>query len=265
MPRMKRVTVSGAVLEQEIFNVAPNTKNLRGAAPKPAAERTEQEKAEYNRKQSLKRCIRTINATFEPFGSKAFYTTHTFDDAHLPKDYSGVRRVRDNYIKRLQYEFPDAVIVAFMGRGRRTKRFHLHCIIAGVDEKTIREKWKHGKVMRIEPLREHNYYNGIDHGRDYTALATYLHGHWKEEQGKGKRWRQTKNVKQVERKRPTMPKRRYSLDKPPITPKGYMLVEKRESNHYLGGYLCFKYVKIPPPDEKGNVKAGGIPRYGLVL
>ena len=40
MPRMKRVTVSGAVLEQEIFNVAPNTKNVKGAVPKPLTERT---------------------------------------------------------------------------------------------------------------------------------------------------------------------------------------------------------------------------------
>ena len=44
MPRMKRVTVSGAVLEQEIFNVAPNTKNVKGAVPKPLTERTAEEK-----------------------------------------------------------------------------------------------------------------------------------------------------------------------------------------------------------------------------
>lgn len=247
MPRMKRVTVSGAVLEQEIFNVAPNTKNLRGAAPKPAAERTEQEKEEYNLKQSLKRFIRIVNHNFN---SKSYYVTLTFDDAHLPQDFKGVRRALDNYIRRLQYLFPHMIAVAVMGRGKRTKRFHLHCIIAGVDEKTICGKWSAGSVKRIEPLREHNYYNGVDHGQDFTALAIYLFDHWTEEQGKGKRWKQTKTVRQPERKRPTLPKRRYSMDKPPITPKGYMLVEKRESNHYLGGYLCFKYVKIPPPDEK---------------
>ena len=86
MPRMKRVTVSGAVLEQEIFNVAPNTKNLRDAAPKPAAERTEQEKEEYNLKQSLKRFIRIVNHNFN---SKSYYVTLTFDDAHLPQDFKG--------------------------------------------------------------------------------------------------------------------------------------------------------------------------------
>lgn len=105
-------------------------------------------------------------------------------------------------------------------------------------------------IKRIEHLREHNYYSGVDHGQDFTALAIYLFDHWTEEQGAGKRWKQTKTVRQPERKRPTIPKRRYSVDKPPITPKGYMLVETHESNHYLGGYLCFKYVKIPPPDEK---------------
>ena len=50
MPRMKRVTVSGVVLEQEIFNVAPNTKNLKGAIPKPLTERTAEEKEKYNLK-----------------------------------------------------------------------------------------------------------------------------------------------------------------------------------------------------------------------
>jgi len=50
MPRMKRVTVSGAVLEQEIFNVAPNTKNVKGAVPKPLTERTAEEKEKYNLK-----------------------------------------------------------------------------------------------------------------------------------------------------------------------------------------------------------------------
>ncbi len=249
MPRMKRVTVSGAVLEQEVFNVAPNTKNLKNVMPKPLIERTEQEKEEYNIKQSLKRFIRIVNTNFDPH---AYYVTLTFDDAHLPQDFKQARRKRDNYIRRLQYAFPGLVAVAVMGRGRRSGRIHIHCIISGADEKTIRKKWTEGKVVRIEPLREHNYYNGVDHGHDYTALATYLFKHWTPEQGKGRRWKPTKTLKQPERKKPTFPKRWYSLDKPPITPKGYILVEKRESGHYLGGYLCFKYVKIPPPQAREN-------------
>ena len=251
MLRMKRVTVSGAVLEQEIFNVAPNTKNVKGAVPKPLTERTAEEKEKYNLKQALKRFIRIVNHNFSP---AAYYVTNTFDDAHLPQDFKAARRVLDNYIRRLQYAFPGMVAVAVMGRGKRSGRIHIHCIISGVDEKTIREKWTHGKIKRIEPLREHNFYNGVDHGRDYTALATYLFNHWTPEQGSGKRWKQTKTIQQPDRKKPTFPKRRYSLDKPPVTPKGYMLVEKRESAHYLGGYLLFKYVKIPPPVPAATTK-----------
>ena len=163
MPRMKRVTVSGAVLEQEIFNVAPNTKNVKGAVPKPLTERTAEEKEKYNLKQALKRFIRIVNHNFSP---AAFYVTNTFDNAHLPKDFKAARRVLNNYIRRLQYAFPGMVAVAVVGRGKRSGRIHIHCIISGVDEKTIREKWTHGKIKRIEPLREHNFYNGVDHGAE---------------------------------------------------------------------------------------------------
>ena len=93
MPRMKRVTVSGAVLEQEIFNVAPNTKNVKGAVPKPLTERTAEEKEKYNLKQALKRFIRIVNHNFSP---AAYYVTNTFDDAHLPQDFKAARRVLDN-------------------------------------------------------------------------------------------------------------------------------------------------------------------------
>lgn len=251
MPRMKRVTVSGDVLEQEIFCVAPNTKNLKGAEPKPLTERTEEEKEEYNRKQSLKRFIRIVNTNFGP---PAYYVTNTFDDEHLPQDFKGARRALDNYFRRLQYAFPDMVGVAVMGRGKRHGRIHIHCIISGVDEKTIREKWTQGAIVRAEHLRKHNFYDGVDHGRDYTALATYLFNHWTAEQGGGKRWRQTKTIQQPDKKKPTIPKRRYSVDKPPKTPKGYILVEKRESKHYMGGYLYFKYVKIPPPTPGDDMK-----------
>lgn len=247
MPRIKQVTVSGNVLEQEIFYVAPNTQKLKESTPKPQNIKTDDEKEEYNRKQSLKRFIRIVNTNFSP---SAFYVTNTFDDAHLPADFKGARRFLDNYFRRLQYAFPLMVAVAVMGRGKRSGRIHIHCIISGPDEKTIREKWTGGAVVRADPLREHNYYSGVDRGRDYEALAIYLFNHWTDEQGNsGKRWKQTKTIQPPDKKKPTKPKRQYSIDKPPITPKGYILVEARESKHYTGGYLCFRYVKEPPPAQ----------------
>lgn len=247
MPRVKRVTRSGDVLEQEVFYMAPNTKKIRGAAPKPPPDRTPEEKEIFNLKQSLKRFIRLFNHNFSP---AAYYVTQTFDDLHLPPDYKGARRALDNYFRRLKYDYPQMVAVAVVGRGRKSGRLHIHCVISGVDRETIKNKWSLGAVSRIEPLREHNYYDGIDHGRDYTALATYLFNHWDKEQGgKGKRWKQTKTIQQPEKDKPTIIKRKYTTSKPPITPNGYMLVQSRESEQYAGGYLYFKYVKIPPPDQ----------------
>ena len=252
MPRMKRITVSGAVLEQEIFNVSSNTKKLKDTEPVPLVERTIEEKEAYNLRQSLKRFIRTVNTNFDP---SAYYVTLTFDDTHLPEDFKEARRLLNNYIRRLQYKFPKMVAVAVMGRGKRNGRIHIHCIISGVDKKTIERKWTLGKVIRIAPLRGHNFYHGIDHGQDYTGLATYLFNHWTPEQGTIHRWRETKKtIKKPDKKRPTFPKRKYSLDKPPVTPKGYILVDKRESGHYLGGYLCFKYVKIPTQAANSTTK-----------
>lgn len=195
MPRMKRITVSGAVLEQEIFNVSSNTKKLKDTEPVPLVERTIEEKEEYNLRQSLKRFIRTVNTNFDP---RAYYVTLTFDDTHLPEDFKEARR--------LQYKFPKMIAVAVMGRGKHNGRIHIHCIISGVDKKTIERKWTLGKVIRIAPLRGHNFYHGIDHGQDYTGLATYLFNHWTPEQGTIHRWRETKKtIKKTGQKKADVP------------------------------------------------------------
>lgn len=241
MPLYMRKTRSGAVLEQEVYNIAPNTRNLRGAEPKPVNDRSDEEKETYNRKQSLKRFVRLVNTNFS---HTAYYVTLTYDNEHLSTDFIAAKRDLDNYIRRLKYSFPDMVAIVVMGRGKKSGRIHFHLIISGVNPQAICQKWKRGQIKRVEPLREHNYYGGIDHGEDYTGLATYLFNHWTAEQG-GKRWKQTKTVQQPNRDKPKQTKRRYGLDKPPRTPKGYTLVEKRGNLFYSSGYLYFKYVRIP--------------------
>ena len=133
-----------------------------------------------------------------------------------------------------------------MGRGKHTQRIHFHMISDGIPESLIREQWGLGDVLRIEHLREHNYYNGVDYGRDYTGLANYLFDHWTPEQG-GHRWKQTRNLKKPERETPTITRREYTVNKPPRAPKGYVLVEARVTQF---GYLYFKYVVEPPKRER---------------
>ena len=238
MPLFKRKTYSGAVLEQEVYIIAPNTKKLKRAEPKPPPNMTLEERQQYNDKQALRRFIRNINTNFGPW---AFYVTLTFIDAMLPETFKEARQILNNYIRRLQYAAPELMAVAVMGRGRKSGRIHFHLIIAGADVKTITGKWTGGGVTRVDPLRAHNIYNGKDHGPDYTGLATYLFKHWTPEQGTGKRWRQTKGLQPPEKKKPQRIKRRYSEAKPPKAPKGYFLVESKGTKY---GYQYFKYVRL---------------------
>ena len=163
---------------------------------------------------------------------------HTFREA---------RRVRDNFYNRLIYHAPGAKIMLYMGRGKNTHRIHFHMISEGVPEDLIRKQWTSGSVLRIENLREHNYYNGVDRGRDYTGLANYLFNHWTPEVG-GHRWKGSrKTLKKPDYEEPTTVKRNYTEDKPPRPPKGYIFVEATATKY---GYLYYKYVLKPPPRKR---------------
>ncbi len=115
------------------------------------------------------------------------------------------------------------------------------------------EEWIYGSIVRIDHLREHNYYDGIDHGQDYTGLANYLFDHWTPEQG-GHRWKQTRNARKPERETPTVAKRVYTESKPPRPPKGYILVETKSTKY---GYLYFKYVLEPPKRKRKRAAKDG--------
>lgn len=237
MPFCKRRTMSGVVLEQEIFFVGANAKHLGNKEPRPP-DRSEAEKAAYNEKQAQRRFIRNLNHNFTP---DSYYVTLTLDEEHLVDTFPEAIKIREKYIRSLQRILPDIVLMAVMGRGKRSKRIHFHMVVSGATRKALSDKWIWGRIKNIEHLREHNFYNRLDHGADYTALAIYLFDHWTPEQGKGKRWRQTKNLQQPVKEKPTIPKRTYSESRPPITPKGYHLVETRSTEY---GYLYFKYVRI---------------------
>lgn len=270
MPRCKRTTIAGAVLEQEYYTVAERT-NIKKSAPKAKRFETPEERDEYNRKKSLKRLIRTINANFN---HHSYYVTLTYNDKNLPEDFSEAEKDIINYTRRLQHVYPYAKILSVKGRGRNTGRIHFHLVIADVPKRIIIEKWTLGQITRIEHLRSHNLYkddNGqmIDHGEDYTALATYLFNHWTEEQGKGKRWKQTKTIQKPQKSTPKLSAVNYTADKPPRAPKGYILVESKENPFYKGSYLYFKFVLIPPDTPKEKDKAyfsrRGAPFDSLVL
>ena len=233
--RVRRDTVSGAVREIEFFMVPNRVRNLERAEPRVRFE-TEEERELHRLQISKRNFTRTVNANFD---HTSYYSTLTFDDGNEVHTFDDARRVLDRYVQRLRYKYPDARVVAVMGRGKNTRRIHFHMLSAGVDRDTIASKWTAGRVVRVDRLKKHNYYNGIDHGEDYTGLASYLFDHWTPEQG-SHRWKYTRNLKKPERT--TEPNgKRYGVRRPPAIPKGYKLVEARSMGF---GHLYYKCVRV---------------------
>ena len=239
MRRVKVRTFSGVVCEQEVFTISERG-DLNRAEYKPRFE-NEEDRAKHRSEISRRNHVRLFNENFTP---EALYSTLTFNmenEAHSARE---CRIMRDWYFRRLRRAFPDGVIFIYYGQGKATHRFHIHMVSIGIPEAAIREKWTFGEVSRIDHLRKHCYYDGVDHGADYTGLANYLFDHWREEYG-GHRWKSSKNLRRPEREKPKEARRNYTEQKPPTAPRGYILVETK-SNQY--GWLYFKYIKKPEPD-----------------
>lgn len=244
----KRRKFAGAVCEQIVYNVPDGVRNPENYDPERVKKDRFKDKEAYIKfKEDISR--RTHAANFNAaFGPGDIYSTLTFDDDWEVHTFKDAKRIRDNFIRTLRRKYPDAVIFLYMGRGKGTERIHFHMVSSGIPEEFISEKWKYGSVKRFTKLREHNWYDGVDYGQDYTGLANYLFDHWTEEVG-GHRWFQTKNARKPDVEEPTEVRITggYSEKRPPVAPKGYKLVETKTTKY---GYLYFKYVVIPPKDPK---------------
>lgn len=245
MRRVKTRTFSGVVCEQEVFTISELARNVKKTSYQLRFN-SEEEKKAYNLARSKRKHARLVNTNFH---AGDLYSTLTMDNEHEVHTFKEAKRLRDNFVRRLCRAYPNAKIIIYLGRGKNTSRIHAHMLSSGIPAEFIEQKWGLGEVVRIEPLKEHNYYDGEDYGQDYTGLANYLFDHWTEEQG-GHRWKQTQNLKKPEKEDPKEIKREYSVNKPPKAPKGYILVESKETTY---GYLYFKYIKIP--EKKSRKKS----------
>lgn len=245
---MKRRIFSGEVCEQLVYPVSDGVKNPTDYTPeKRKKERFKDAEAYEKFKEDISRRnhARAFNAAFGPGD---IYSTLTFDLDWEVHTFEEARNIRRNFVKALKRRYPDAVIFLYMGRGKGTERIHFHMVSSGIPKEFISEKWKYGSIKRFTELRAHNWYDGVDYGRDYTGLANYLFDHWSEEIG-GHRWFQTKNARKPDAEDPTEVRITggYSEKRPPIAPKGYKLVETKATKY---GYLYFKYVVVPQKDPK---------------
>jgi len=245
MKRVKVHTDSGVVREVAVFNVPERVDVKRAKPPRPRF-KDEEERTAFCLAIARRRHVRKFNANFGP---ASYYSTLTFNNECEVHTFPEARRVRDNFIRVLKYHCQEARIIMYMGRGKSTHRIHFHMVSEGVPQELISKLWKYGEVKRISRLRAHNYYNGIDHGQDYTGLANYLFDHWTPEQGGRRRYKQTANLREPEKGKPAEVRREYSPRRPPRTPKGYILVESKSTKY---GYLYFKYVRQPGQNRRGG-------------
>lgn len=256
MKTMKRRIFSGAVCEQIVYNVPDRVRDPKEYDPENLKkDRFDCEEAYEKFKSDISRRkhYRSFMANFSP---SSLYSTLTFENRWEVHTFDEAKIVRRRYVRALKRAFPDAVIFLYMGRGEVTNRIHFHMVSEGITEEVITDKWKYGSVVRVENLREHNWYDGVDCGEDYAGLANYLFDHWTEEVG-GHRWFHTKNARKPDLEEPSEVKIRggYSEKRPPRAPKGYMLVETKATKY---GYLYYKYVVIPPkPNRKRRSKETG--------
>ncbi len=233
--RVKRRIFSGAVCEQEVFTVSDGLRNLR-KAEKRLRFHSDEERQQHRNGIARRHHARNFNANFNP---ESLYSTLTMDNEHEVHTFEEAKRIRKAYIRKLKKRWPDAVIYAYLGRGKSTQRIHMHMVSNGIPKEAITSLWECGTVSRCENLRKKmKSDDGRDLGMDYTGLANYLFDHWTPEQG-GHRWYQTRNAQKAEKEEPVACKREYTEAKPPRAPKGYRLTEARSTPY---GYLYFKYV-----------------------
>ena len=237
---MKKRIFAGCTCEQIVYNVPSGVRDPKGYDPEKISRKRfkdESDRARHRQEISRRNFIRIVNENFCPGD---LYVTLTFDNDWEVHTFEDAKRIRKNFVRSLQRSYPDAVVVAVMGRGKGTERIQFHLLVKGVPEAFISEKWKYGTVKRFVKLRAHNWYDGVDCGADYTGLANYMFDHWTEEQG-GHRWFQTKNVRQPEKEKPTEVRVTggYSEKRPPVAPKGYRLVSVHTTPY---GCMYFKYV-----------------------
>lgn len=245
MRRVKKRTFSGVVCEQEVYDIPDRIKNVRNARPPRPRFKTEEEREQHRIGISRRKHTRLVNSNFT---HNSLYSTLTLSNQFEVHTFEEAEKIRKNFMKRIKRKFPDARMMIYMGRGKSTHRIHFHILSDGVPEEAIRQKWNLGNIIRIDHLKEHNYYDGIDCGEDYTGLANYLFDHWTPEQGR-KRWSATQNLIKPEEEAPKEIKREYTETKAPLAPKGYILVESKSTKY---GYLYFKYVKKPPKKSRKN-------------
>lgn len=233
MPRYRRTIVSGDVIEIEEFTCfASEAKTYSRGMNRNA---TDEEKAERNFRDSIKKLSRLINCNFRE-GDLFVTLTHAERVTE-----AGAEKELTNFLRRLKrYRKKQGLSeLKYIARTENEKkREHHHLIINAMGSDAIYDLWKLGRVMvsRLEP------------GGDYTGLAVYVMKEGAEPQKR--RWRASKNL---ERPIVTIKKLKAEKGRKLYPPKGYRVLESYEYySSYSGAASYLRAVRIGGNDYGGT-------------
>ena len=246
--RVEKKTYAGVILKREFFTVAPVLAVEESNIIVRLRFKSEEERKAHRDHISRQRHVLLVNENFRPGD---LYLTLTFNRKNECHSYADAKKLTVNYIRRVRRVCKNAVIFWYIGRGENTKRYHVHILASGAPEHIMVSKWGMGEIVDVSKLWDHVFYDGVDHGADYTGLANYLFDHWEPEQGPH-RYHHTRNAGKPTVEAFRASRRKYTVEHPPAAPKGYKLVSSRTTDY---GYQCFTYVREPrktflDPDHK---------------
>lgn len=233
MPRYRRTIISGDVIEIEEYTCYSS--QARTYSRGMNMNETDEEKAERNYRDSLKKLARLINCNFK---EGDLFVTLTHRDRVTPKE---AERELTNFLRRLKRwrKKHDLSELKYVARTEcELKREHHHLIINDVGMDVISDLWRLGRVMvsKLEP------------GGDYTGLAVYV---MKEEtEPQKRRWRASKNLE-----KPVVKIKKLKADRGRklYPPKGYRVVESYEYySSYSGAASYLKAVRDGGTDYGGS-------------
>ena len=232
MPRYRRTIIAGDVMEIEEYTCYSHQAKTYSRGMN--INETDEEKAQRNFRDSIKKLARLINCNFRQ-GDLFITLTHRdrVTPAEADKELTNFLRRLKRYRKK--HDLPELKYIARTESEK--KREHHHLIINGMSQDVIYDLWKLGRVMisRLEP------------GGDYTGLAVYV---MKEEtEPQKRRWRASKNLD-----KPIVKIKKLKAEKGRklYPPKGYTVVESYEYfSSYSGAASYLKCVKIGGTDYGG--------------
>lgn len=195
---MEYKIISGCVTEIRRSWLSGRERGAEKRRGNRIAGNTSEKKIKANETEAVKQLARILNCNVR---KNWMFVTAKFDEAHLPSDRDGLKKMISRYLKAVRAAFKAEhgrnpryiyVLGTWSVKHDRPARFHLHLVIEPCSADMLRSLWQGGGSVICED---------IDNRQDHTALAVYLY----------------KNTERTERGECRWSTSRGNLDKPIYT------------------------------------------------